>query len=219
MTGVLTKYSGTYDQGPPNLIIQHEKRYCFGPEVVEIWYEMEGMIGCIGCLEMRKDRSGWAGRNLGGRNTPGNLMLCNISEFLGGLEVSISSSRLSCGLGFLNYHAANFSKDVFTSPTPTHNSNPSPHEEHQTHSIARPPKGDQTNKASPFPLQDLPSNRNANQSTNTNPREASRKVLAIILSSTELARADGAKRDVASRREAKQQGEDDNQPFRGRGGP
>lgn len=159
------------------------------------------------------------GKNLGGRNTLGNLMLCDVSAFLWGLEVSISSHRLSCELGFLKYDAANVSKDVFSSPTPAHNSNPSPHEKNQTHSIARAPKGDQTNISSPLPLQNFPSNRDANQSANTNPGEASRKVPPIILSPTKLASADGAKRDVASGREAKQQGEDYNQAFRGWRGP
>ena len=93
-------------------------------------------------------------------------------------------------------------KDILLRASPAHNSDPSPHKKHKTDRVTRASKRNQTHIAPPLSLQDFPRNRNADQSADTDAREASRKVPSVVLGSAELAGADGTERDVAARCEA-----------------
>ena len=107
-------------------------------------------------------------------------------------------------------------KDILFAQSITYSSNPSPYEEHQTHTVARTPKDDQAHITPPCSSQNLPSKRNAKQSANADTREACCEISPIVLGPTQLAGADRAEGDVTSRRKPIEQGERYDQAFRSR---
>ena len=103
--------------------------------------------------------------------------------------------------------SCSFLKNTVLPPTPSHSSDPSPREKHQTNSVIGTSKSNQAHIVPPRAFQNLSSNRNTYQSPNAHTRETRRKVSAVILGSAQLAGADGTESDVASGREAEEEGE------------